>query len=215
MGIDHLALFLLSRQEAFVAPVITVLGKGISYYFLMRCIGRLAFPLFAFLLVEGFLHTRDRVRYGINLFVFALISEIPWVLLHSGTLRLTGHNVMFTLLLGFFALYAIEQYRQTNPKRLTAILLGLLCFSFLFRADYNGSGFAFIVMLYALRRHLLLSAVIGSCMLPMKWMAGLAFIPISMYNGKRGFIHGIIAKYSFYAFYPAHLMLIYWILTHS
>ena len=72
---------------------------------------------------------------------------------------------------------------------------------------------AFIVLLYALRRHTVLQAMAGCCMLPMKWRAGLAFIPISMYNGRRGFIRGQLAKYLFYAFYPAHLLIIYLLQT--
>ena len=87
----------------------------------------------------------------------------------------------------------------------------MLVVAFLFHADYNGSGFAFIVLLYTMRRHLVMQVLAGCCMLPMKWMPGLAFIPISMYNGRRGFIHGSFAKYLFYAFYPVHLFVL-WLL---
>lgn len=209
MAVDHTASHLLRYDPAFTAPLFTFHGKYLTAYFLLRCVGRLAFPLFAFLIVEGFVHTRSRYRYGRNLLLFALVSEVPWMLLHGGP-SLLGHNVMFTLFLGFLGLCAVERYRD-RPPRQAAVLLGLLVFAFLFRADYNGSGFAFIILLYTLRRHRLLQALLGCCMLPMKWVAGLAFVPINMYNGRRGFIHGPVAKYFFYAFYPLHLLLI-WLL---
>lgn len=209
MFIDHVASHLLRHQEMFVTPLFTYHNKAFTWYFVLRCIGRLAFPLFAFLLVEGFIHTRDRYKYGRNLLVFALISEVPWALTHKG-FHLLGHNVMFTLFLGFLGLCALEHYRS-NRRRLAQVLLGLLALSFVFRADYNGAGFAFIILLYTLRHHRLLQAVLGSSMLPMKWIAGLAFIPINMYNGQRGFIRGTFAKYCFYAFYPLHLLLLYFL----
>lgn len=207
MVIDHTAYWLLRGNADFMEPLFVVGSKHISYYFLMRSIGRLAFPLFAFLIVEGFVYTRNRRRYGRNLFLFAVISEVPWALLHHG-FHLSGHNVMFTLLAGFLGLCVIERYR-VQPARLASILLGMVAVLIVLRPDYGGTGFAFIIQLYTLRRHLLLQVIVGSFMLPSKWIAGLAFIPIALYNGQRGFIQGQYAKYLFYAFYPLHLLLIF------
>ena len=80
MVIDHIALYLMEH--------------GTVLYETMRCVGRIAFPVFAFLIAEGFIHTRIRYRYFFTLLGFAVISEIPWYLLNGadGT-----HNVMFTL----------------------------------------------------------------------------------------------------------------------
>ena len=203
MLVDHVAHFLLRGQAEWMEPLFVVGSRQVSCYFLMRCVGRMAFPLFAFLIVEGFRHTHHRKAYGRNLLLFALLSEIPWRLLHPA-----GHNVMFTLLLGFLGMWAIERFKS-NRRCLSVVLLGLFAFAFLFRADYGGAGFAFILLLYVLRRHLLLQAIIGGCMLPMKWVPGLAFIPIALYNGRRGFIRGRWAKYLFYAFYPLHLLLLW------
>lgn len=207
MFIDHTASHLLRYVEEFTAPLFTYHHFELSWYYLLRCVGRLAFPLFAFLIVEGFIHTSNRRKYGRNLLIFALISEIPWVMLHD--FHIIGrHNVMFTLFWGFLGLCAIEHY-ATDKRRLGIILLSMLCVAFVFRADYSGSGFAFIILLYTLRRHRALQALIGSCILPMMWIAGLSFIPINMYNGQRGFIHGPLAKYLFYSFYPLHLLVLY------
>ena len=210
MLIDHTAGQLLRHMEAFNEPLISLGHHHMTWYFLMRCAGRLAFPLFAFLLVEGFEHTRSRRRYGRNLLVFALISEIPWNLTHGGHLYGLSQNVFFTLFLGFLGLCAIEHYRD-NLKRQTIALLGLFVASVLLLCDYGCSGFSFIIMLYLLRRQPLFRAIVGAGMLSYRWIAGLAFIPIAMYNGQRGFIQGPLSKYLFYAFYPLHLLVLYFI----
>ena len=210
MVIDHLAHFYW-RDAIWINQVLLSVGhRQITPYFLMRLVGRIAFPLFAFLLVEGFLHTRDRFKYGRNLLIFALISEIPWNLAHLGTWHYPSQNVFFTLFLGYLGLCAIELYKD-DSKRLLASLLGLLAASVLLRADYGCSGFGFILLLYVLRENKILQAIIGSCVLGSRWIAGLAFIPINMYNGKRGFVKGAFAKYFFYVFYPAHLLVLYFL----
>ena len=94
-------------------------------------------------------------------------------------------------------------------KRKAFALFGLLLLSIVFRADYGCAGFGFILMLYLLRNDRLVMAVTGCCFLTARWIAGLAFIPICMYNGKRGFIQGSFGKYFFYLFYPLHLLALY------
>ena len=74
MVIDHVALYLMEQ--------------GTLLYETMRCIGRIAFPVFAFLIAEGFIHTRNRYRYFFTLLGFAVISEIPWYLLNGADLSL-------------------------------------------------------------------------------------------------------------------------------
>lgn len=210
MLIDHTAGQLLRYVEAFNEPLISFGHHHISWYFLMRSAGRLAFPLFAFLLVEGFVHTHSRKHYGRNLLMFALISEIPWNLTHGGHVYGLSQNVFFTLFIGFLGLCAIEHYREDRFRQAIS-LLGLFGLSILLLCDYGCAGFSFIVMLYLLRQHPLFRAIVGAGMLSSRWIAGLAFIPISMYNGRRGFIQGPFAKYIFYAFYPLHLLALYFI----
>lgn len=85
MLIDHLDAFVWYRLPAFREVLFPIGHREITLYILLRMLGRLAFPIFAFLIVEGFQHTRSRVRYGRNLLLFAFLSEIPWNLVHSGT----------------------------------------------------------------------------------------------------------------------------------
>ena len=213
MLIDHVASHLMRTDKT---VVLTVLGKTLTRYTLLRSIGRLAFPIYAFLLVEGFLHTRSRKRYGTRLAVFALLSELPWNLLHGGKWTYAGQNVMFTLLLGFLGLCVLERLERERENRKTwaLALLGLLAASVLLRADYGCSGFGFILMLYLLRAQPLYQSVLGACFLSSRWIAGLAFIPIGLYNGRRGMIRSRFASLLFYAFYPVHMLVLYFIKYH-
>ena len=208
MLIDHLAAFYLFKLPVMHTELFMLGHHAVTPLLMMRLVGRLAFPIFAFLIVEGFLHTRSRVRYGRNLLIFALLSELPWNLIHSGTWHYPSQNVFFTLLLGYLGLCALEYFKY-DSRRLLASLLGLLVASVLMRADYGCSGYGFILLLYVLRENRILQAIIGSCVLGSRWIAGLAFIPINMYNGERGFVKGPVAKYLFYLFYPLHLLVIY------
>ena len=208
MTIDHVSAFLLGGGAWIHNTLFTLADHKISTYFLLRCIGRLAFPIFAFLIVEGFKHTRNRFKYGRNLFLFACLSEIPWDLARSNTYFCSGQNVFFTLFIGYLGLCTIDTYQTAKIKKLIFLIL-LFVVSILLRPDYGCSGFGLILLLYALYNDKLLKSIIGCCILSSKWIAGLAFIPISMYNGKRGFIKTTIGKYIFYIYNPLHLLLIY------
>ena len=151
MLIDHTACFLLASEPFFNQKlVINTTSYDFSLYIFFRTVGRLAFPIFAFLLTEGFQYTHNRKKYALNLLVFALLSEIPWNLLHSGTLLYEKQNVFFTLFLGLLCMIIYETYQQDFKKQ-------LLCFSGIFlagillNADYGLKGIGFIFVLYLLR----------------------------------------------------------------
>ena len=227
MLIDHVAFVILWYDPAFTEPLLTVGHHSITWYYLMRSFGRLAFPIFCFLLVEGFQHTHDRKKYGRNLLLFALISEIPFNLVHGGHLYGWSQNVFFTLFLGFLALCVVmrwEEERQTvlpqstistifaeHNRRMALRLFALIVAGYLLRCDYGSYGISFILLLYVLRHNEIFRAAIGCCFLGSRWIAGLAFIPMAFYNGRRGFIQGPFGKYLFYLFYPLHLLVLYFI----
>jgi hypothetical protein len=210
MLIDHIAATFLTHDRT---VLFTVGSYTLTLYWALRLIGRLAFPIFCFLLTEGFVHTRDRRRYGLRLLAFAVVSEIPWDLWQSGKWFYAGQSVMVTLLLGFLGMWVIERFAD---KRLWQIglLLALAAVSAVARADYGLSGFGLIVVMYALRRRPAEQAIAGLCLLPHRWAAGMAFIPINLYNGKRGFIHGRVFTCAFYAFYPVHILVLYLLKTY-
>jgi len=138
MLIDHIASVLL-REDPIL--IFSVLGRAVTLYEIMRTIGRIAFPLFAFLLVEGFIHTSNRKKYGTNLLAFAFISELPWNLEHTGKLFCSSQNVFFTLFFGFIGLCIIENFKG---KKRVGYLLIMLAVTLIFRADYGCVGFGFL-----------------------------------------------------------------------
>lgn len=204
MLIDHTAAVLLSIYPPAMTPLFYMGGKGYSVYRICRDVGRVAFPIFCFLLTEGFIHTRNRVRYGRNLFLFALISEIPWNFMFSDTWTYVKQNVFFTLFLGYLGLCAFEYFRKMPWMQLLS-LLALLLAAVKLNADYGWKGYIFVLLIYLLRNEKAAQTVVGSCWLSYEWKACFAFLSINMYNGERGFIRGKASKYLFYAFYPVHI----------
>ena len=205
MLIDHIG----AMMGPDTAPLFTVFGRSVTLYTLMRFIGRMAFPIFAFLIVEGHRHTRSKVRYGVGLLIFAILSEVPYDLFRYGVwFTLHKQNVFFTLLLGYLGICAYEGLEKRWFLRAGSILV-LLVGSYFLRADYGISGFCFIMLMYALQDRELLRDVVGIMILGSRWKAGLAFVPLAFYNGKRGFIKGPVLKYAFYLFYPLHLLVLY------
>lgn len=200
MVIDHVALYLMEH--------------GTVLYETMRCVGRIAFPVFAFLIAEGFIHTRSRYRYFFTLLGLAVISEIPWCLLNGadGT-----HNVMFTLALGVATLMVLENLLQRSLVLGFLWTLGMAGLASWLGVDYEWRGILLIVIFYLFNGHshtfpysrgmqffctfalMIHYGVTGAIM---------ASMIIYLYDGTRGFVQGSIAKYGFYAFYPVHLIVL-------
>lgn len=172
---------------------------------LLRYIGRPAFPIFCFLLVEGFFHTRDVKKYAAQLGIFALVSEIPFDLaLHVSIFDASYQNVYFTLLIGLLTIWFIQAHGKALPARVLGMAAGVGAAEFL-HTDYGWFGVALIVILYLLHEQRLSQCVAGGLSCLWEWTAPLAFLPIFFYNGERG----RQPKWFFYWFYPAHLCLYY------
>lgn len=221
----------LSGSALKIIAVLSMVTDHCAYYFvehstatydMMRCFGRMAFPLFAFLIAEGFANTRNRTRYFLTVLGFAVVSELPWYLLNGidGT-----HNVMFTLLLGIVSLAVFDRLCENR----LLCCLSILLIAFLGEwsgADYGWRGILMIALFYMLRRQTIepwicrgkvnfQSQAIRQTIFVLPIMAtyGIAGAiltsgAIFLYDGTRGSIKGAVAKYGFYAIYPAHLLLI-------
>lgn len=233
MLIDHAAIAFLAdtwSENSFSDPLYT-------FYFALRLIGRFAFPLFCFVLVEGFFHTRSRLNYAIRLAVFAILSEVPFDLaLSSRDMKVTDRllnwkqqNVFFTLLLGFLVIWAIEWWMQPwvknkKPPRtfgeiskfflpmLGFIIVGALV-AVAIRPDYKISGVVAIVFIYFAHgeAHPGMNMVRSGLILAIAGGAYTELIVPAGYPLTEFYSEkrGRNWKWFFYVFYPAHLLLLF------
>lgn len=207
MAIDHFAASDLLFAIFNVLPLSSINNHLMLIYELMRTIGRIAFPIYCFLLVEGFFHTSSRKKYALRLFFFALISEIPFNLAFQRSLFDSSYqNVFFTLLIGFLVLWMIDSFKKTTFFILPSIVVFLAgCYlAEWLHTDYGFHGIILITIFYLFHDYKTARTVIGCLSLLWEAPACLAFIPIHFYDGRKG---KSLNKYFFYAFYPLHLLL--------
>ena len=206
MTIDHAAIILLPVVGALRLPI-TFLGTTKSVYWLLRKIGRLAFPIFCFLIAQGYQHTRNKWKYGLRLLIFAVVSEIPFDLMCTGKLWSLEHqNVYFTLFMGLAMIFAYENINGQLRKYLAMAAIGLVA-TYL-KADYGLNGVLLVFLLHWLRQVPAVQALLAYPLLSGGAAAFAAFIPINLYNGERGFIKGPVLKWLFYIFYPLHMVVL-------
>ncbi len=231
MFIDHVGAVLI---EEGVFPVLSsrILARKYSAYIpidyefwnpiydVLRLIGRFSFPIYCFLLVEGFIHTKSVKKYAMRLGLFALISEIPFNLAFYGEVFHSGKNVFFTLLIGLCTIWAMKaletlpSWQIQIPLRILIAFTGMIIARFL-RTDYADFGVLLIVLLYVFRNNRKQQSIVGAISMIWKfsirrYTAPLAFLFTYFYNGERG---KQLPKAFFYSFYPIHLLLLFAIRT--
>ena len=178
---------------------------------ILRMLGRLAFPIFAYTLVEGFMHTHDVKKYLMRLGILALLSEIPFDLAFNGTILESGHqNVFFTLFLGILMLY-LALKAPTNLQRIITIV-AMLIIADLLCTDYSSMGLLMIFWFYQFRenkivKYIGIALINALCMGGIQIYAILSRIPIALLSGEQG----RKCKAFFYGIYPVHLLVLYFI----
>ena len=209
-----------------------VVDAYFSAAILPRIFGRMALPIFAFLIVEGFRKTSNHKFYLYRLLIFAFLAEVPYDLFYSGvTVDLGSQNFLFTLVLGYVALclYASQKDRSSGT-----MMLPLLCAmgATILKTQYSLFGVILMFFFYTLGNEpKKLALSIGLVSLAMTfpavmvmlsggmianldifllltinmWML-LAVIPLSMYNGQLG---RKSKRLPFYWSYPLVLLLLW------
>lgn len=203
-----------------------------SAYRAGRAVGRVSFVLFAFMIAEGFVYTRNRARYCMLMAVFAMLSEVPFDLAFSNVwFDPKSQNIYFTLFLGVAALYLMERWKDRRLLQ-TAVPILACVFAALLRTDYMFMGVLLILVFYYARGKFGWQVLAGSVVLyvgivavytvryfgqgytmasyaksGLREMYGLfAFVFLSLYHGEKG---RRMPKWLAYGFYPAHLLLLY------
>ena len=183
----------------------------------MRIIGRIALPLFAFCISEGYIHTKDKKRYLKRLLLFSIISEIPFNLLLNGSIFYLEHqNVILTFSIAVLSLIIFDKI-TSNKKKIsyvfgTIIVLLFAVISLILKTDYNLFAVLLVFIYYVFNsKGNNVRNIIGTVYQLLLRNVGiyiygaLSCIPIFLYNGKKG--KGI--KWLFYIFYPGHMLIIY------
>lgn len=202
----------------------------------LTCIGRLAFPIFAFLLVEGYFHTKNLKQYALRLLIAAMISEIPFNLMAGGGVFYPFHqNVLWSFLLSLGLIHWNETQRGKALWRRIAVGVASAAVGYvaglLTMVDYLHAGVLTALLFYFLRRRCwwtLLLQVVGMWLINTKLLGGLgypitiggwelflprqalailALLPIWLYRGRQGY-HAKWFRWACYAFYPAHILIL-------
>lgn len=192
-------------------------GK-ISYF---NYIGRLAFPIFAFQISEGYLHTKNLKKYFLRLFLFALISQIPFMLYEKIITDKFSLNVFFTLFLGLTSIFIYDKCKYKFLGILAGIAIGLI--AQLLHCDYGFFGISIILIFYIFKNNFINASIFFTLATAIRYSIPIikyGFYPVFIYlflctciplifiagyNGKKG----KDTKYLLYFFYPIHLLLIY------
>ena len=223
MLLDHFGATVVysAYMDAMITGNASAANRLVDLYYCLRIIGRIAFPIYCFQLVEGFHHTRDRKKYALRLLVGLVLSEIPFDLAFSGGLDWSRSSVMVTLLLGVLMMAGMEG--MTGWYKLLAIP-PFVFLAELLGSDYGGNGIALIAMLYLTRgiprERLWRSAAMAVLLwfggtlrifgveIPLELFGILSLVPIFLYDGRK--VTGSKwVQWAFYLFYPVHILLLW------
>ena len=212
---------LIACVTMFLDHVGAVLLPGVIW---LRIVGRIAFPIYCFLLAEGLHYTKNPRHYGLRLFVGAVLAEIPFDIALYGTLTLRSQSVMLTLLIGFVMALSMKRVDRMEIKALLIVPFAMV--AELLRTDYGGMGVV-LIGLFVLTRNqpwtlpvqvagmavifCLMDSIpvkIGLLSVPVEMFALLSLVPISLYSGEKASKSKVI-QWMFYLFYPTHLMMLH------
>ena len=195
----------------------------------LTCIGRIAFPIFAFLLTEGYIHTSNINKYIKRMVIFAIITEIPFNLMVSASPIYPFHqNVLWTFVISLLTLKYLNFDNTKNIFKSILIIILAIIIATITMCDYFGAGVMMVVGFYIFRKskllQLLMMIYVNMILLqgysypidiagytyyfPQQGFAILSLIFIWLYNGKQGY-HAKWFKIFCYAFYPLHMLILY------
>ena len=243
MLIDHIT----ASVFLFFVPLLFkrgfTLGEMENIRTFLRAIGRLSFPLFCFLIVEGFIYTKNVKKYILSMLIFAFISEVPFDMAVFGSYFNTNHqNVFFTLFFGLLALHFLKKWKK-NPFFQLSAILSIATVSEVLGFDYGYRGILLIVTLYLFREKKSIKYLLSGIIVTLSYFDSILVVALTseqslsemmkIYSGNVAICYSIFAmmsffimemyngekgkninKYIFYGFYPAHLLILGLIKIH-
>lgn len=204
MFIDHF-------NKAIITPYLNYQQPLVAISTIFDIIGRIAFPIFAFMIVEGFYKTKSRFKYLRNLLIFAIISEIPYDMFQSKVfINNRSQNIMWALALGLLTLIIVDKLKEKIKNKyawlgfsilivgVNAIIATLLSF------DYDYYSIIIIFILYLFYDKRFVGSLISYLVIIKEVYAILGFTVINFYNGEKGRQNKLFN----YLFYPVHLLIL-------
>jgi TraX protein. len=221
----------------------TFLVYGTPEYMVLRSIGRLSFPIFCFLLAQGFVYTRNRKKYTLRMLIFALVSEWPYHLWLYGRARYVwedSFNVFFELFLGLLAIACVNKAIKVIRNReaiktewwkipvFTLCAAGIVYIAEFFNTSYGAYGILLIIGFYLAKENkILLGLVIAAT--TVGYVAETVIdkgVEVSLVLQRYAILACFpillyngkkgwnMPKYIFYVFYPLHILILYLIKTY-
>ena len=212
MLIDHIGAALI--YYPYYTANLAIPSQEYIFYRMLRNIGRAAFPIYCFLLVEGFFYSQNRKKYALRLGIFCLISEPVFDMAINTKLLWEKQNVYFTLLIGFVVICCMHKVEEQSLQEWKKCLLRLLILgagmglAWVLKTDYSYKGILVIAAMYQFRMWKAVAQLFGFCVLSSNPFTSVGFALPFFYHGKRG-RGGKVWQYFCYAFYPLHLLFLY------
>ena len=206
MLLDHV-------NNSMITPYLDGKGPLLHVSNLLSILGRVAFPLFMFFLVEGFFKTRSRKKYLVNLLIFGILSEVPFDLFTSRELfNKNWNNMMFTLALSLATIWIVDEMKGRLAKKSKALWYGasvlvvvaMCAVAMFFSLDYDYHAIIVAYLFYLFYEKPLYGAALGYLSIIKELYSVLGFAATLTYNGERGKQY----KWLNYAFYPVHLLIL-------
>lgn len=202
----------------------------------LTCIGRITFPIYAFLLVEGYFHTKDLKKYVLRLLTFAVISEIPFNLAMGSSFFYPLHqNVLWSFLISIGLIHWNELVKDKQIWKRVLVALATIVIAYIGGiitfVDYYNAGILMVLAFYCFKDRkwwCYLGQLVCLWYINFEMLGGLSYevtifgethfiarqgfallalIPIWLYRGKQG-AHSKTLQYVYYAFYPVHLLIL-------
>lgn len=209
--IAFISMFIDHFNKAIITPYLNYQQPLVAISTIFDIIGRIAFPIFAFMIVEGFYKTKSRGKYLRNLLIFAIISEIPYDMFQSKVfINNRSQNIMWALALGLLTLIIVDKLKEKINNKYTWLIISILIvgvnaiIATLLSFDYDYYSIIIIFILYLFYDKRLVGSLISYLVIIKEVYAILGFAVINFYNGEKGRQNKLFN----YLFYPVHLLIL-------